>query len=75
LQAKEVRLGIKEQLEQVTGCSYGELPPFGKFFSLPLLMDRDLLLEEEIYFNAGSLTRSLVINPLDLQRIEEPILF
>ncbi len=75
IHANEVRLGTKEQLAEVTGCGYGELPPFGKIFSLQLVMDKDLLSEEKIYFNAGSLTISLVIDPNQLVRLENPILF
>lgn len=73
--ANEVRLGTKEQLEEVTGCTYGELPPLGKFFSLQLLMDKDLLNEEKIYFNAGSLSFSIIIDPAEIVRIETPLLF
>ena len=75
LVANEVRLGTKEQLEETTGCTYGELPPLGKFFSLPLLMDKGLLSEEKIYFNAGSLSFSIIISPEEIVRIEEPVLF
>ena len=75
LGALEIRLGTKEQLEEITGCTYGELPPLGKIFSVPLLMDKDLLLEQKIYFNAGSLTFSIVMSASDLISLEEPILF
>jgi Ala-tRNA(Pro) deacylase len=73
--AAEVRLGNAEQLKEATGCSYGELPPLGKIFSLPLMMDRELLTEEKIYFNAGALNFSIIMNPVELVRIEEPVLF
>lgn len=73
--AKEVRLGTSEQLMEATGCNYGELPPFGKLFALKLLFDKDLLNEPKIYFNAGSLTSSITLNPADLVRVEEPVLF
>jgi Ala-tRNA(Pro) deacylase len=75
LRVLEIRLGTKEQLEQITACTYGELPPLGRIFSVPLIMDKDLLSEENIYFNAGSLTFSIVMSPSDLMRLEEPILF
>ena len=75
LGAKEVRLGSADQLKEVTGCNYGELPPLGKIFSVPLLMDKDLLSEEKIYFNAGTLTSSIIMDPNELERIENPIIF
>jgi Ala-tRNA(Pro) deacylase len=75
LHAKEARLGAHEQLLETTGCNYGELPPLGKIFSLTLLMDKELLKEDKIYFNAGSLTFSIILNPVLLAAFEEPILF
>jgi Ala-tRNA(Pro) deacylase len=75
LEAREVRLGSREQLQEVTKCSYGELPPLGKIFSVPLLMDRELLTEEKIYFKAGALDFSIIMSSAELVRLEEPILF
>jgi Ala-tRNA(Pro) deacylase len=75
LHAREVRLGTSEQLQQVTGCRYGELPPMGKVFGLPLLMDKALLNEERIYFNAGTLTASVILNPKSIVDSEQPILY
>ena len=74
LQAKSVRLAEPKQLQEVTGCNFGELPPLGKIFGLQLLMDQELLLEPKIYFNAGKLDLSIVLSPKDLQKLEEPIL-
>ncbi|HWA34576.1 MAG TPA: YbaK/EbsC family protein [Cyclobacteriaceae bacterium] len=75
IHANEVRLGTREQLAEITGCGYGELPPFGKIFSVPLVMDKDLLSEEKVYFNAGSLTCSVTLDPNEIARLENPILF
>ena len=63
LKAREVRLATAAQLREVTGCGFGELPPFGKPFNVPLLMDRDLMDEAEIYFNIGDLSRSMALDP------------
>lgn len=53
LDARDVRLGSREELRGATGCDWGELPPVGRPFGLPLLFDQDLLSEDELYFNAG----------------------
>ena len=74
LQAKSVRLAERTQMETVTGCNFGELPPLGKIFGLQLVMDQELLQEPKIYFNAGKLDLSIIMSPEELQRIEEPIL-
>lgn len=75
LSAREVRLGTEEQMRETTGCSFGELPPIGGLFGLPLVMDVDLLAEDEIFFNAGDLCVSLAVAPADLRALEEPVLY
>jgi Ala-tRNA(Pro) deacylase len=75
LNASGVRLGTAEQLAEVTGCQFGELPPHGRCFGVPLLFDRALTAESLIYYNAGDLSRSIEVDPADLVRIEDPILF
>jgi prolyl-tRNA editing enzyme YbaK/EbsC (Cys-tRNA(Pro) deacylase) len=42
-------------------------------FGLPLVFDQALLAEEELYFNAGSLTSSMVVSPRALNALERPI--
>lgn len=73
LDAREVRLGSREQHREATGCDWGELPPVGRLFGLPLLFDQELLSEDELYFNAGSLTMSMAVLPSALAALEQPI--
>ncbi len=75
LDARDARLGSRQQLRAVTGCEFGELPPLGRFFGLPLLFDNDLLVEDELYFNAGSLTKSIALSPSALVALERPIYY
>jgi Ala-tRNA(Pro) deacylase len=75
LNAAEIRMADVSQLQAETGCNFGELPPFAKPFGFQLLMDKELLNENLIYFNCGDLCFSLSIDPKEVQRIEEPILF
>jgi Ala-tRNA(Pro) deacylase len=70
LGAKDAKLANKVELKDVTGCNFGELPPMGKLFGLPLAMDRDLLGEPKIYFNAGRLDRSITLDPRALAAAE-----
>jgi Ala-tRNA(Pro) deacylase len=72
LHAHDVRLGSRDELREVTGCGFGELPPVGGLFGLPLLFDQDLLAEDELNFNAGSLTASMVVRPRALAALERP---
>jgi Ala-tRNA(Pro) deacylase len=73
LDARDIRLGSRDELRAVTGCGFGELPPVGGLFGLPLLFDQDLLAEDELYFNAGSLTASMVVRPRALEALERPL--
>jgi len=75
LNAKEVRFASQDELKTVTGCEFGELAPTGKLFGLRLLMEADLLKEQEIFLNAGRVDVSFVIDPADLRRVENPIIF
>jgi hypothetical protein len=38
-----------------------------------LLFDRDLLSEDELFFNAGSLTTSVALSSVTLELLERPI--
>lgn len=60
-------------MREVTRCEFGELPPLGGLFGLPLLFDRDLLSEDELFFNAGSLTTSVALSSVTLELLERPI--
>lgn len=73
LDARAVHLGSRGQLHEATGCEFGELPPLGRLFGLPLLFDQDLLAENEVFFNACSLTRSMAVSPDALEALEQPI--
>jgi len=70
--AKKVRGATLVELRQITGCEYGEVPASGKIFNIPLVMDKDFLNEQEVYMNAGIVTKSFVVNPQNLVKFEEP---
>ena len=71
LGAREVKMATREQLEQQTGCTFGELAPFGRLYDIPLLIDADLLIQDGIYFNAGDVSISLRIDPNALRDLEQ----
>jgi len=75
LGAKKLRMADKDQLFEVTGCRFGELHPFAKLFGLKLLMDREFLSEQKVFINAGRLDYSITIDPVALQKLEEPVFF
>jgi len=59
---KSLRFATKEELLELTGLVPGSLPPFGHpILPFPLVVDRSIYELERIAFNAGSLTRSIVM--------------
>ena len=75
LNADEIRLADRNQLKDITGCNFGELPPVGSIFNLKLFLDKDLLKEQKVYFNAGKLDFSIALKPISLKEIEKPVMF
>ncbi len=58
--------------EAVTGCVRGSVPPFGSVVGLKTYCDARLAENEDIHFNAGSLTDSVTMKYSDYLRIERP---
>lgn len=61
-----------EEVEEVTGCIPGSVPPFGSCIGLKTHMDKNLAKNGEIFFNAGSLTDSIKLKLEDFVRVEQP---
>ncbi len=58
--------------ETVTGCVPGSVPPFGSIIGLKTYCDKRLAENEEINFNAGSLTDSINMKYGDYLALEKP---
>ena len=53
-------------------CEVGAMPPFGNLFAIPVLVDRTLLEDEEIAFNAGTHKELVKLAYADFARLVEP---
>ncbi|MFA6250325.1 MAG: aspartate--tRNA(Asn) ligase [Candidatus Shapirobacteria bacterium] len=62
---KDLRLATPAEVETLSGVPVGAVPPFGNLFNLVTYVDKGLLSEADIAFNAGSLTKSLIIKSAD----------
>lgn len=72
--AKKLRFADKEELLELTGLVPGSVPPFGKpFIDLELLVDKSILQNEMIAFNAGSLTDSIIMSVQDYVKVANPL--
>ena len=65
-------VGFERDLEGVTGCVPGSMPPFGSVFGMKTFVDRRLSENDVINFNAGSLTDSVCMKYEDYLLVEKP---
>jgi Ala-tRNA(Pro) deacylase len=69
LGTRTLRFATAEELFALTGCVPGAVPPFGNLFGLPVFVDEQLAQREEIAFNAGSNTISIVMPCAEFLRL------
>lgn len=69
----DLRMAKPEEVKQVTNVEIGAVPPFGNIFSIPLYVDRRLGENEQIVFNAGSHTQSIMMSYKDYKKVAQPI--
>ena len=69
--SKKTRFATAEELMKMTGLKPGSVPPFGEpILRVRLFVDRTLIaMNDEISFNAGSLTRSIIMSAKDYERV------
>jgi Ala-tRNA(Pro) deacylase len=71
LGTRTLRFATPEELLALTGCVPGAVPPFGNLFGLPVFADAELASRDEIAFNAGSNTVSIVMRAADFVRLAQ----
>ena len=71
LGTRTLRFATPEELLSLTGCIPGAVPPFGNLFGLPVFVDEELAQRDEIAFNAGSNSVSIVMRCADFLRLSE----
>ncbi len=60
-----------KQLEKTTGYVHGANTPIGIYHSkkFPIFLDESVLNEDGIWVSSGEVGRSVMVNPLDLQKL------
>jgi Ala-tRNA(Pro) deacylase len=61
-----------EELKAVTDCVPGCVPPFGSAIGMKAHVNKQLAENEDIFFNAGSLTHSVRMKYKDYESVEKP---
>ncbi|RLV09849.1 hypothetical protein CTZ27_00860 [Streptomyces griseocarneus] len=69
--ARHAMFADRPTAERLTGCASGAIVPFTFDPALELVVDRDLLAHEEMFFNV-ELDRSLALDTKDYVRLAEP---
>lgn len=70
--AKDLYLISPQDVLKLTGIEVGGVPPFGDLLGLEVYMDKWILENERIAFNAGDRTISIIMKSKDLERLVKP---
>jgi Ala-tRNA(Pro) deacylase len=72
----KTRFADKNELLELTGLVPGAIPPIGKpVLPFELYADPSVFANDQIAFNAGSLTDSIVMATIDYRDIAQPVVF
>ncbi|STO93469.1 Uncharacterized conserved protein [Haemophilus pittmaniae] len=75
LGASKASLASPAEVETLTDCVFGAIPPFSFHPDLLLIADPTLLSRyDELAFNAGTLERSIILNTRDYANVVNPLL-
>ena len=72
LGVKSLRFATPEEVENLTGCIPGGVPPFANIFGLGLIVDKTIPMNEFMAFNAGERTKSLKLKTKDYLALLKP---
>lgn len=71
----DIRFALEEEVFKITdGVLPGGVPPFGNIFGLKVYVDRGLLQNEKIVFNAGDRSFSVGMKSADYVNIVNPLI-
>jgi Ala-tRNA(Pro) deacylase len=74
LKAQEARRAREYEFAQLfADCDVGAMPPFGNVYQVPVYIDRSLVEEPYIVFQAGTHHTTMKIAMSDYQRLVNPI--
>ena len=70
----KTRLASVDDVLRITNCEPGSVHPFGLLFGLRVFMDRRILDNATVNFNAGMHEISINMNPKDMIEIIKPVI-
>ena len=69
LDVQFAELADAEDVKKISGVSIGAVPPFGNLFGLKVYVDKSVLDNKEVAFNAGLHTKSIKMKASDLVKV------
>ncbi len=72
-EAKNVLLASVEEVMEKMNCEIGSCHPFGNISGLKTYMDKKILENKIIAFNAGLHTMSITMKPHDMEKLVKPV--
>lgn len=71
--AKVLRLAPEKEFEKLfPGCDVGAMPPFGNLYNVPVCVDKSLISDEYIVFNAGTHKDTIKMKYKDFEKLVKP---
>ena len=71
---KKIELANAKEVRQATGCNIGSVPPFGNLFDLRVYLDKSVVENDIVAFNAGTHTKSIKMKAKDLVKVVNPVI-
>ena len=73
LGAKKAELATEDEIGAIfDDCELGAEPPFGNLYDVPVIMDKALVADDHIVFQAGTHEQAIRMNTDDYRRLVEP---
>lgn len=73
LGAQNVSLAREDEFQNIfPGCDVGAMPPFGNLYTIPVLVERSLTIQEMIVFPVGTHTETMSLKYADFERLVQP---
>ncbi len=73
LGAREVRLAREQEFAaSFPDCEVGAMPPFGNLYQVPVIVDRSMIDDPKIVFNAGTHRETMAVAYEDFERLVAP---
>jgi Ala-tRNA(Pro) deacylase len=73
LQAKEVNLADEQKLSELfPDCELGAVPPIGRLYNMPTLMDESLVADAKVTFQAGTHRDAITMSLTEYRRVAQP---